>query len=132
MLEANGVGCKQHPSDKQVPGVCSTCLRDKLSQLYSNSNNNNNTIDPLYGYLSPSSPASPQPFSSAHRRRFRRNASHAMDSASCMLSFNYGLNLKKSRSLAFVSRNRLRERDVSGGRGRKKDGFWSKVLKLTK
>nr|KYP75770.1 hypothetical protein KK1_019971 [Cajanus cajan] len=56
----------------------------------------------------------------------RRNASHAAESASCMV----GLNLRKSKSLAFATKNRTRERerDVSGIR--KKDGFWSKVLKL--
>ncbi|KAK7311114.1 hypothetical protein RJT34_09033 [Clitoria ternatea] len=125
-----GGGCKLHLNEKQVPGVCSSCLRDKLSQLY-----HRNPVDPSYYSPSPSSPASPQPLSSAtvpssaHGRRFHRNASHAADSAS---SFNYGLNLKKSKSLAFASRNK-RERDVNGGgggRGRKKDGFWSKVLKL--
>lgn len=139
-LEATvGGGCKDHPNDKQSPGVCSSCLRDKLSQLYKK-----NPIDPIYNYYpSPSSPASPQTFSSvtddassndhessANRRRFRRNASHAIGSASCMISFNYGLNLKKSRSLVFVSRKGIKESDVGGGRGRKKDGFWSKVLKL--
>lgn len=129
-----GGGCKDHPNDKQLPGVCSSCLRDKLSQLTT-------LIDPHC--CSPSSPTSPQaqPFSHAslnyvtpaYPRRLHRNASHATSSVSCMLSFNYELNLKKSKSLAFASRNRLKERDiVSGGRGRKKDGFWSKVLKLTR
>lgn len=134
-LEATRLRCKEHPNDKQLPGVCSSCLRDKLSNLYSK-----NPIDSLY-YCSPSSPASPQPIddastnhgSSSHRsRRFRRNASQATSTASCMISFNHALNLKKSKSLAVVSRNRVRERDVGGGRGRKKDGFWSKVLKLRK
>ena len=119
-------GCEEHPYDKQSPGVCSSCLREKLSQLY----NTNPIIDPRC-FSSPSSPSSPhQSFfsskhgSSGHRRpRFRRNASQAAESASCMLS----LNLKKSKSLAFASRNR--ERDVMMS-GRKKDGFWTKVLKL--
>ncbi|KAK7379492.1 hypothetical protein VNO80_04954 [Phaseolus coccineus] len=117
-------GCKEHPHDKQSPGVCSSCLREKLSQLY----NTNPVIDPLC--FSPASPASPhQSFSSSrggHRRpRFRRNASLvAAESGSCAAQ---GLNLKKSKSLAFGSKSRGRERDVSG---RKKDGFWSKVLKL--
>jgi len=116
-------GCKEHPHDKQSPGVCSSCLREKLSQLYST----NPIIDPLC--FSPASPASPhQSFSSGrggHRRpRFRRNASlAAAESGSCA----QGLNLKKSKSLAFASKSRGRERD---GSGRKKDGFWSKVLKL--
>nr|XP_004502403.2 uncharacterized protein LOC101514805 [Cicer arietinum] len=132
-LEATIGGCKDHPNDKQLPGVCSSCLRDKLSQLYIK----NPPIDPLY-YCSPFSPASPQSTdkasithgSSSHPRCFHRNASHANASTSCMINFNYALNLKKSNSLAFASRIRNRERDVGGCRGRKKDGFWSKVLKL--
>ncbi|KAG5090290.1 hypothetical protein JHK82_049068 [Glycine max] len=122
--EARRGGCKEHPYDKQSPGVCSSCLREKLSQLY----NTNPIIDPRC-FSPASSPASPhQSFSSSkhgssgHRRpRFRRNASHVAESASCMLS----LNLKKSKSLAFASRHR----DVMMS-GRKKDGFWTKVLKL--
>ncbi|MED6112088.1 hypothetical protein PIB30_058572 [Stylosanthes scabra] len=153
-----GSGCKDHPNDKNLPGVCSSCLRDKLSQLYTNNNIDNNFIDPtpyFYPYP-PSSPPSPQQLFSSdddgvgvsadassnkilsrnnRGNKFRRNASHAAgDSVSCMVSFNYGLNLKKSRSLAFATRGRvIREREVSGERwGRKKkDGFWSKVLKLT-
>lgn len=146
--ELEATGCKEHLNEKQLPGVCSYCLRDKLSQLH-----NKNLVGPLYCSPSPSSPASPSAtvhhyhhapssnhgYSNSlahHRRRFRRNASHATGSAaSCMISFNYGLDLRKSRSLAFASRNRIRERDhvvVGGGRGRKKDGFWSKVLKLTR
>ncbi|QHO15526.1 hypothetical protein HN51_030943 [Arachis hypogaea] len=151
-LSECGSGCKDHPNDKRLPGVCSSCLRDKLSQLYTNNHKANNFIDPTYFYPSPpSSPTSPQQFSSgvgvsvcassnkvlAGNRgvKFRRNASHAAgDSVSCMVSFNYGLNLKKSRSLAFATRGRVRERDHGSGErwGRKKkDGFWSKVLKLT-
>ncbi|XP_058786997.1 uncharacterized protein LOC131661465 [Vicia villosa] len=133
-LEATRVRCKEHPNDKQLPGVCSSCLRDKLSQLYTKNSNDCS----LY-YSSPLSPGSPQPIeddstnhgSLGHRnRRFHRNASHAAGSVSCMISFNNALNLKKSKSLAVATRSRVRERDVGGGRGRKKDGFWSKVLKL--
>ncbi|WVZ04636.1 hypothetical protein V8G54_017982 [Vigna mungo] len=126
VFETRRGGCKEHPHDKQSPGVCSACLREKLSQLY----NTNPVIDPLC--FSPQSPASPhQSFSSSrgggHRKpRFRRNASlMAAESGSSA----QGLNLKKSKSLAFASKSRGRERDVSG---RKKDGFWSKVLKLNK
>ncbi|KAK7280976.1 hypothetical protein RIF29_08585 [Crotalaria pallida] len=158
-LALAGGGCKDHPNDNKLPGVCSFCLRDKLSQLYNhnnNNNNNNNLVDSLSS--STSSPASPQaqqqqqqqqqPYSPApndaspyhatpaYHRRLHRNASHATNSVSCMINFNYELNLKKSKSLAFASRNRIiRGGDSvsSGGRtGRKKDGFWSKVIKLTK
>ncbi|KOM39699.1 hypothetical protein LR48_Vigan03g308100 [Vigna angularis] len=127
VFETRRGGCKEHPHDMQSPGVCSSCLREKLSQLYST----NPIIDPLC--FSPQSPASPhKSFSSisrggGHRKpRFRRNASLvAAESGSSV----QGLNLKKSKSLAFASKSRGRERDVGG---RKKDGFWSKVLKLKK
>ncbi|KAL2332746.1 hypothetical protein Fmac_013959 [Flemingia macrophylla] len=126
-----GLGrCKVHPNDKQTPGVCSSCLREKLSQLH----NTNPIINPRS--FSPNncydSPSSPERFStcrvsstSQRSRRMRRNGSHAAESASCMV----GLNLKKSKSLAFATRNRIRERDRDVS-GRNKDGFWSKVLKL--
>lgn len=129
-----GAGCKKHPNNKPQPGVCSSCLRDKLSELY---NNKTTATYPLP--RSPSSSASPQHFSSAslnyvslaYRRRHRRHASHVTDSVSSVVSFNHGL--KKSKSIAFAPRNRLREREVNGeNRESKKDSFWSKLLKLTK
>lgn len=130
-LQATRAGwCKEHRNvHKQVPGVCSFCLSDKLSQLYTT----NSPIEPIICYSpspisSPDSPSTRNHASSnnhdvssaVHRKRFRRNGSHAMGSGpSCILGFN---NLKKSRSLAFATRN---------SRGRSKsDGFWSKVLKL--
>ncbi|XP_019416338.1 PREDICTED: uncharacterized protein LOC109327618 [Lupinus angustifolius] len=128
-----GKGCKDHPNDNKVQGICSYCLREKLSQLH-NYNNNHHFID-----SSPSSPSSPtieassNHFALAHRRRLDRKASHATNYVSCMTSFNYELNFKKGKSIAFATRNMIREKDhVSKGRGRKKDGFWSKVIKLTR
>lgn len=121
-LEAGGGGCKDHPSNKQVPGVCPSCLRDKLLKLY---NNNNNPTYPL-----PAPPFS-QPLNSHVSGRHRRHSSSVTDSASSMASFNYGL--KKSNSIAFASRSLAIDREVNGNnRGSKKRNFWSKLLKLTR
>ncbi|KAK7247391.1 hypothetical protein RIF29_42274 [Crotalaria pallida] len=111
-------------------------VRDKLSKL---NNNKPTATDPFPPSPSASSSASPLHFSSsssnyvspAYLRRHRRHASHVTDSVSYMISFNVGL--KKSKSVAFAPRNRLREREVNrDNRGSKKDGFWSKLLKLAK
>lgn len=116
-LEAVGGGCKYHPNNKQLPGVCPSCLRDKLLKLYDNSN-------PTYPL-----PCPPRPYVS---RGHRRHSSLVMDSASStMVSFNYGL--KKSNSIAFASRSQAINKEVNGNnKGSKKRGIWSKLLKLTK
>ncbi|CAK8578770.1 unnamed protein product [Lathyrus sativus] len=126
-LEAAGTKCKEHINDKQLPGVCYYCLRDKLSKL-----NNSKQVHHV--------PQSPQHFSSSsskymsqsqgHSRRLhRRQTSSVMDSfSSNMDSFSYGL--KKSKSIAFVSTSEIREREVHGNY--KKRSFWSKLLKFTR
>lgn len=127
-LEAAGTKCKEHINDKQLPGVCYYCLRDKLSKL----NNNNKQVHHV--------PQSPQHFSlssskymsqsQGHSRRLhRRQTSSVMDSfSSNMVSFNY--ELKKNKSIAFVSTSQIREREVNGNY--KKRSFWSRLLKLTR
>ncbi|CAL0306562.1 unnamed protein product [Lupinus luteus] len=127
-LEAVGVGCKHH-SINNNQGVCSYCLSDKLSKL------NTKPIATHPFIPSPShelfSSSSSNYVSSANRRRHRRHASHVMDSASYMINFNVGL--KKSKSIAFAQTNKLKEREVNrDNQGSKKNGFWSKLLKLTK
>lgn len=107
--------CREHPNNKKLPGVCSSCLRDRLSQLDLHPGHKPISWNPSLISDSPAS-SSYASLPAAHRR----NASDVMDSASSMLSFDYGLN--KSRSIAFASRN-----GMSG-----KDGFWSKLLKLTR
>ncbi|TKY60248.1 hypothetical protein E2542_SST17344 [Spatholobus suberectus] len=121
-LEAVGGGCKDHPNNKQLPGVCPSCLRDKLLKLYDNSNPT---------YLLPS-PSYPQPFSSHVSCRHRRHSSTVTDSVSSMVSFNY--ELKKSNSIAFPSRSLPLDREVNGNnnRGREKRSIWSKLFKLTR
>ncbi|KAL9329654.1 hypothetical protein ACSQ67_004657 [Phaseolus vulgaris] len=118
-FEAVGGGCKYHPDNKQLPGVCPFCLRDKLLKLYDINN-------PTYPLPSPS-PLLPSYVSHRHRR----HTSTVPDSVSSMVSFNYGL--KKSNSIAFASGSQTTDREVSEkSTGRKKKSVWSKLLKLTR
>ncbi|KOM30738.1 uncharacterized protein LOC124829106 [Vigna umbellata] len=121
---ARGGGCKYHPDNKQLQGVCPFCLRDKLLKLYDINN-------PTYPLPSPSQPFSYYMSHNHHHHHHRRHASSVVDSASSMVSFNYGL--KKSNSIAFASGSRNTDREVNENRGgSKKMGVWSKLLKLTR
>ncbi|KAI4317297.1 hypothetical protein L6164_025178 [Bauhinia variegata] len=126
-------GCKQHPNDKQVPGgVCSSCLREKLAQLCVDSTKPTQMDHFDTSLLSAQSKHAPSLSSSvSYRRRHHRNASDVMvdsvprNNSSKLAGFN------KSRSLAFASRSQGRDVNLNGVYGRKKNGFWSKLLKLT-
>ncbi|KAE7998021.1 hypothetical protein FH972_002600 [Carpinus fangiana] len=122
-------GCKKHGNERQLPGVCSSCLRERLSQL--NSSSYRNTIGGGGGYSCSSSLSSSPPYSAAHSsstyvssiyRRHHHRASEKMGSISFTL--NVGNGLKKSRSIAFITR----KEEVEGCGKKKTGGFWSKLL----
>lgn len=122
--------CKKHQNQnkKQLEGVCPCCLRERLSQL-SAATSQRKAAAVIAPSCSSSVPSSP-PYSSASsfnamspvHRRHHRNVSEFMGSISFMLSV--GNELKKSRSIAFVPRNFVGEIK----NGKKKRGFWSKLL----
>ncbi|XP_059433259.1 uncharacterized protein LOC132166459 [Corylus avellana] len=117
-------GCKKHGNEMQLPGVCSSCLRERLSQLQSSSYRN--TIGGGGGYSCSSSPPysavnSSSTYVSPIYRRHHRRASEMMGSISFTLKVGNGL--KKSRSIAFITR-----KEEVAGCGKKKGGFWSKLL----
>ncbi|KAK7318649.1 hypothetical protein RJT34_03354 [Clitoria ternatea] len=123
-------GCKEHPNNKQLPGVCSSCLRDKLSKLCDNQPTPRSPFTSSQSF-SYNTAASLNYVSPAHRRRHRRQTSNVTDSVSSMISFNHGL--KKSNSIAFASRSLRMDREVTeNDRGGKKGSFWSKLLKMTR
>ncbi|XP_028776554.1 uncharacterized protein LOC114733280 [Neltuma alba] len=122
--------CKEHPDDEQQPGVCSSCLREKLSRL-DPIQSSHKPLPPCNSSLTFDSPAEANRSNYAslalyRSRRHRRNASDVMNSVSCS-EMGFDFRLKKSRSIAHASAN-----EVSGSYARKKDGFWSKLLKLTR
>lgn len=123
-------GCKKHGNEKQLPGVCSSCLRERLSQLQSSSYRNTIGGGGGGGYSFSSSLYSSPPYSAVNSystyvspiyRRHHRRASEMMGSISFTLKVGNGL--KKSRSIAFITR-----KEEVAGCGKKKGGFWSKLL----
>ncbi|KAI3751629.1 hypothetical protein L2E82_22720 [Cichorium intybus] len=120
--------CKKHPKHQQSPGVCSLCLRERLSKISSSSSravtnvsssSSSSSISSVSSVSSsrvssnaPSYTASPM-----HNYRNQRKT-HEVEGKG-YLSF-----LRKSRSMAFVSEN-IVEID---GKKKKRDGFWSRLM----
>lgn len=124
-----GLACKKHSIHKQLQGVCPFCLRERLSQLLAAAASQVSHSLPPPPPSQSSSPAnyySPPASSSNNKspRGHNRNASDISGSISFMLSVGSSGGLKKSRSLAFVPRNFVGELKT----GKKKKGFWSKLL----
>ncbi|RVX23267.1 hypothetical protein VitviT2T_010707 [Vitis vinifera] len=126
--EAGGK-CKKHPEQEQLPGVCSACLRERLSQLYG-CKSQNKAVN-MMGVSSCSSLSSSPPYSSAssstlvspNRSNHYRRASEVTAKIAMVIGGGHGGGLKKSRSVAVVPSGR-------GGDGKtKKGGFWSKLLR---
>ncbi|XP_020202123.1 uncharacterized protein DDB_G0271670 [Cajanus cajan] len=135
--------CKKHPKHRQSPGVCSLCLRDKLSQLStpSSSSSSSRKITSLsssssslssYDSSSVSSCASPStlPFPLEPTKSASNSVSIFLLSAK-----NGGVLKSKSMSVVATRRRKTREGDDDdndGGGGNmksvKKSGFWSKLL----
>ncbi|KAK8606971.1 hypothetical protein V6N13_052723 [Hibiscus sabdariffa] len=117
--------CKVHPSQQQNQGVCPSCLRERLSRLFSTSYNEASTVSPYYV----SNSASPAPRRIPHRR----NGSLAMamgvvgsQSLVVKVGDNYGL--KKSRSVAVVAR-KVGDEDVKNVKKKERRGLWSKLFR---
>lgn len=129
--------CKKHPKHHQSPGVCSLCLKEKLTQLSAStsrrttsacSSSSSSSFSSYYSSSSVSSCASPM-----HRFRFTNEGKSSSNSVSVfLLSGKHGI--MKSRSMAVVPRRRDRE---GGGvdhhlhnKSANKSGFWFKLLHL--
>lgn len=121
--------CKKHPNHKQTPGVCSSCLRERLSQLSSSKNTITTSCSSSTSCSSASSYySSPSYYSSGSVSSSSCSSpDHYPSSSSFRISF--GL-FGRSRSSAFVARYRVGDDGVAGGR-MKKGGFWSKLLRTS-
>ncbi|XP_009586595.1 uncharacterized protein LOC107820481 [Nicotiana tabacum] len=120
--------CKKHPQHKQQPGVCSCCLREKLSKI-----NGTSTIMAALASISSSLSSSTtssncvSPRGAIGHRRITSDVTSGHYSFVTLAGGGAGGGLKKSRSIAIVAR---------GGRvgingKKKKEGFWSKLIKST-
>ncbi|KAL5190437.1 hypothetical protein HKD37_04G009874 [Glycine soja] len=130
--------CKKHPNHRQSPGVCSLCLRHKLSQLSSasmrkttliSSCRSSSTSSSLSSYCSSSSSscASPTlPFP------FHKDSKSGSNSVSIfLLSAKHGGVLKTGSMSVLATRRRTKGGGGDGDgddRNKKKTGFWSKLL----
>ncbi|GKV18680.1 hypothetical protein SLEP1_g29024 [Rubroshorea leprosula] len=124
------IECYKHQHHHQLQGVCPYCLTEKLSHLSLTSNREIVRVAPS---CSSSSSASYSPAlgpssgfaSPERRRRHQRNISEVAASIHYVLGIG-NFSLRKSRSVAFAHGN-------FGGEvrnGKKKKGFWSKLLGL--
>ncbi|KAK7311644.1 hypothetical protein RJT34_09916 [Clitoria ternatea] len=130
--------CKKHPKHRQSPGVCSLCLRDKLSQLPSSSSNSSTKTNTLSCDSSSVSSNSLSSYcSSSANSSCASPNSHPFPSTSFVSIFLLNNNAKhgglvKSRSVAVFPRRRKEgdEGDVDGHvkKSVKKHGFWFKLL----
>lgn len=131
------IKCKKHPKHKQSPGVCSLCLREKLSQLPSTSSSSSrNALDSccysssssLSSYYS-SSEASSCSSPTYNKYRVTTATDHQGKHSLSTVLFGGRKNnvLTKSRSLmAFVPRVGNQEGESNK---KKKNGLFSKLLR---
>ncbi|KAE9605929.1 hypothetical protein Lalb_Chr10g0102531 [Lupinus albus] len=137
--------CKKHPKHNQSPGVCSLCLKEKLTLLsisksyrtttssitLCSSCSSSSSLSSDYSSCSTSSSASPM-----HCFRFTTEGKSTYNNARFvsffLLSEKHGIT--NSRSMTFVSRKNDREGEVlhhtHNNMSAKKSGFWFKLLRL--
>ncbi|KAI5669813.1 hypothetical protein M9H77_19666 [Catharanthus roseus] len=115
--------CKKHPDQRQQPGICSSCLREKLAKLPS-----------LRFAMVPSRSSSVSSSrvssnsSSICMSPTKDQANHQGKSSDSGVNGRTNNGLRKSKSSTCVARSR---RGRNGGDGKKKEGFWSKLIRST-
>lgn len=124
------VVCRRHPNETPQPGVCPSCLRDRLSRIAGNSRTNRASSSspsvsafPVYYYYYSSASSSGCSSPANRHRLHQRVASDIMESIYFAISGNIN-GLKKSRSMVCAPRNGARD----GVNSKKKGGFWNKLL----
>ncbi|KAD1423633.1 hypothetical protein R6Q59_025536 [Mikania micrantha] len=127
--------CKKHPKHHQSPGICSLCLRERLSKIISSSSSavtNVSSSSSLSSISSVSSAYSSHNSSNAssyaaspmQNNRNRRKIDNLEGKGYLyLLRKNTNGVLKKSRSMAFVND----QRNVKQDHEKKKFGFLSKL-----
>lgn len=129
--------CKKHPKHRQSPGICSLCLRERLSKISSSSSraitnvslsSSSSSISSISSAYSShnSSNASSYTASPMQNYRNRRNINNLVEGKGYLYFLKKNTNgvLKKSRSMAFVGD----QKNVMKDHEKKKVGFWSKLM----
>ncbi|KAL9253128.1 hypothetical protein AKJ16_DCAP05727 [Drosera capensis] len=130
-ISLNDQNCQKHLNLKQIPGVCSSCLREKLSKLTPSTHPFPDfSSAAIFHSSSPDfSPVLPPP-GGGHRR---------IGSAAMMGKMTGIGSLKKSRSVTCGGRMRrdceeeegeMIELDLSGSK-KKRSGFWWRLIQST-
>ncbi|XP_023741830.1 uncharacterized serine-rich protein C215.13 [Lactuca sativa] len=120
--------CKKHPKHQQSPGVCSLCLRERLSKISStssravtnvSSSSSSSTISSVSSVSSSRGSSNGPSYTASPMHNYLNQRKTYDVERKGYLSF-----LRKSRSMAFVSEN-IVEID---GKQKKSNGFWSKLI----
>ncbi|XP_042493378.1 uncharacterized protein LOC122072982 [Macadamia integrifolia] len=128
--ESDKMSCRKHPKHRQTPGVCSYCLREKLTKLSSASNSSGTGMEGS----SCSSSLSSSPYSSGATSSYSSPFHDRFSSFDGRGGVGYGLFLKSRSLVSFVPRMRKRSRnavEATDDGKNKKVGFWSKLLSST-
>ncbi|XP_009787284.1 uncharacterized protein [Nicotiana sylvestris] len=123
--------CKKHPDHKQQPGVCSCCLRERLSKLSTSTATIaviSSSTSSLFSSTSSSTCNSPRV--GGHRRIISDVVGPFTFVSIIGTGAGAGGGLKKSKSQAFVARTGCRSGGLLNGQ-KKKEGFWSKLIRST-
>lgn len=121
------VVCRRHPKEAPQPGICPSCLRERLLRIGGTTYNNISSLSspsPVHYYCHSSGASSSGGSSPHNRRRHQRVGSDIMESIYAAISGNNGL--KKSRSMAYEPRNCG---STVTDHHNKKPGFWNKLLR---
>ncbi|KAL1536750.1 hypothetical protein AAHA92_29349 [Salvia divinorum] len=124
--------CANHPDEIPQPGICPSCLRERLSRIIGKYSTNYDSFIPsspvyYYGCHSASSSAGSSPGRGRSQRRHLRVASDVMDSI--YVAFGGGGGLKKSRSMVNYAPARDGGVNINvNKKKKKKGGFWNKLL----
>ncbi|KAL9264809.1 hypothetical protein AKJ16_DCAP13982 [Drosera capensis] len=133
-ISPNDKNCPKHPNLKQIPGVCSSCLGEKLSKLTPSTQNFPDfSSAAIFHSSSPEfSPVPPPQPGGGHRR---------IGSAAMMGKMTGIGSLKKSRSVTCggIMRRDCEEKEDEGemieldlsGSKKKKSGFWWRLIRST-
>ncbi|KAF9612048.1 hypothetical protein IFM89_037967 [Coptis chinensis] len=119
------IRCKKHPKQRQSPGVCSACLRERLAQLTSR-NNKITTASSCSSSLSSSAYSSVSSSYISSPVHYRVGSTSMKGPISFLIKDDDGL--VRSKSMAFIARTRVDDMVVERRNKKKKSSFWSRLI----